>query len=363
MQENPDEEARRWLARAAQRRRNAGNAGKAAGRAPLRALGEMRYGLADGAEEHLEEEREAILDSLECREPGWRQALAEGRVTLRQGSAVFQALGRNASKRKGARVLELAQRTFRAVELPESEEEMQEELPELVRAALRLCAKAKGGQRLAELIWDWAQGQEILDPEAAKVMLGFWEAQGRSDAVDRLLRQMNQRRVEMDESVLSTLLSAAAERSDWQRTDELWNLLVRGFRVPVSPRAYLARARAHFEKGRVEAALRVLDEADEDAEVALEQLQLLVILCHSSPSLSNRRRLERHLSGGGSGGKGVQKAWQSLEHLAEALLDETRSSGGVPQLRQLLVTPCAKRSSVRTWPEFAAASEYLRGYR
>ena len=50
---------------------------------------------------------------------------------------------------------------------------------------------------------------------------------------------------------------------DWTR---LWNLLVRGFRVPVSPRAYLARARAHFEKGRVEAALRVLDEADEDAE-------------------------------------------------------------------------------------------------
>ena len=45
------------------RRMRGACARQAAGRAPLRALGEMRYGLADGAEEHLEEEREAGGDS------------------------------------------------------------------------------------------------------------------------------------------------------------------------------------------------------------------------------------------------------------------------------------------------------------
>eukprot|EP00415_Alexandrium_ostenfeldii_P001417 UN1417 len=170
----------------------------------------------------------------------------------------------------------------------------------------------------------------------------------------------------VDHALLGALVNAAGERRDWQRAEDLWQKLVRDYGVKPTDIEHAALSKAHMLCGRVREALQVYDEVDEDVlnanfKYVGDRAQLLLLMCHSSPSKPNLHRLQRAFDLGEKTirrerSRYVASDWDKMKRVAQRLQSNAESV----KLQDVLIEWKAKTQSVmKQWPNHAGGSLYL----
>ena len=149
------------------------------------------------------------------------------------------------------------------------------------------------------------------------------EHRGKHESVIHMLTQTSCQRLPADEVVLGALLEAATASSGWKRADELFHLLVSQHEAQPNFLAYTTYAEAHVLAGRPQNSVQIIDEmltsnaTRMDYKLAVEYLQALVLVYHSSLAATDLQKLTEFLMAGSK------------------ILESESASSGKEQWRQL----------------------------
>ena len=189
---------------------------------------------------------------------------------------------------------------------------------------------------------------------------------GRHTEVDAILKLCLQRNLDLNAVVLGTLMEATAARVDPKRADALWEALVHTSQVEPNFLVYTAYAKVHLLSGQPQNAVSIIDELMQEGKVqmdyklAVDYLQALLIVCHSSLSSAHMTSLHQFLDKGArivarkSAESGKQQ-WKTLEVLSQKLLANPKSL----RFKDLLSTRTANQSLMQDWENHPAAANYL----
>ena len=258
--------------------------------------------------------------------------------------------------------LELAKRVFE-----ERQPQTTYEFNCLLSASLKLCRMAGTREAMSwsEELLHWSQGQSFAKTIVSyATMLLILEQQERVEEVDDILTiQLEKEDLEPNEVVLGGLLDCQAGRSNWQRADKLWDMLVQTMRVQPNSLAYNAYAKVHFNAGRPDVAVNILDEmfktcvGQASYRHAVDYLQYVVIMYYASPCTANKLRLVNHMALWSAAvakesSKSGKLYWRKLTFAAEKILADPKAVA----FSDLLVTPPAREDSVmKDWTDWPSS--------
>ncbi|CAL1129749.1 unnamed protein product [Cladocopium goreaui] len=224
-------------------------------------------------------------------------------------------------------------------------------------SSLNLCVLLGTDRALAwaDQLWEWSE--EETDTSKNEVVwstyLQLQETQGRFDTVnDVLMRVFVERKIKANSQMLTALLELAAQRRDWKRAEDLWHILVDSLHVEPNLLARGAFAKAYFMAGRLTSAEELLaGEADKMSyRLGNDYLQILLILCHSSPTKSNLEKLKEFVERNRTVKRygGAEGEWRRMTDLVLRL---TKEVGAPLRLREVLVTRKARCSAMMRWTD------------
>ena len=234
----------------------------------------------------------------------------------------------------------------------------------LLSASLKLCRLAGTHEAMswsAELL-HWSKGQPFAKTivSYATIVL-ILEQQERFDEVDDILTiQLAKEDLAPNEVVSGGLLACQADRQNWQRADKLWDMLVRTLRVQPHSLAYHAYANVHFNAGRPDVAVSILDEmfktcvGQASYRHAVNYLQYAVIMYYASPCAANKLRVVNHMAIWAAAvakdsSQSGKFCWRKLTLVAEKILADPKAVA----FPDLLVTPPAREDSVmKDWTDW-----------
>eukprot|EP00415_Alexandrium_ostenfeldii_P001276 UN1276 len=194
------------------------------------------------------------------------------------------------------------------------------------------------------------------------------ETYGHREEVDSAIAVAAAARAEwIHPSLLGELLNCAASTRDWRRADVVWHRLVEEAGVEPTIIQYSGRSKVHMLCGRVLEADRILEEAGDETVIGnfktvVDHAQLLLLVCHSSPSPENLHRLRDVI---GRGNRTIEQAnikhaaseWSKVKGAARRLEGDITSV----RLKDVLVEWKARTQSVmKQWDNHAGGSQYLR---
>ena len=243
----------------------------------------------------------------------------------------------------------------------------------LLSSAFKLCAAAglKVGHKWALELWEWSSGQDFVKNEPTWAsFLALAERLGYLQLVDKLLRQGRQEGAPWLRNfvALGGLLNSAADRCDAARADVIWNKFCAAGTKP-NMICYSTYAKAHMLAGTPRRAIDILDEMESskvaamNAIIAVHYGQCLLVVCHSTPSATNMKRLKAFLARGDRivsderRGNTVAE-WKCIKDKSYQLL-----SGEVTLCLRDVLTEWKTRNSnaMKSWPNFAQGAGYLEG--
>lgn len=129
---------------------------------------------------------------------------------------------------------------------------------------------------------------------------------------------------------------------------------------------YTAYAKVHLLSGQPQNAVSIIDElmqerkGDMDYKLAVDYLQALLIMCHSSLSSAHMTSLHQFLDKGATivarkSAKSGKQNWKSLKMLSQKLLSSPENLC----FKDLLVTSTASQSLMQDWENYQAGTNYL----
>jgi len=237
-------------------------------------------------------------------------------------------------------------------------------------AALKVCTAARDAKGLAwaEELWRWAMIQEFeLNGLAFQQYAMVLETYQRFEEVDDMIDLGTTAGATLVNHVfLGAVVNTAAERKDWKRAENVWERLVKECAVEPTVVEYIIMSKAYMLSGRVLQALQILDEVDEKVWhsnfLAVKQrAQLLLLMCHSSPTPQNLCRLQQALDLGeetikNDGTRIAAGEWIKIKRAAQRLQGNKQSV----RLREVLIEWNARAQSVmKQWPNHVGGSQYL----
>ena len=251
-------------------------------------------------------------------------------------------------------------------ELPPSDEDFNCGLTN----ALKLCFHVGNEEAFmwADTLWKWSEQQSFQKNMVSYyAMLSVCEMQRRHDEVDKLLMECSERKFPLDEVLLGDLVARATTAFDCKRADVLWRTLVDQYQIQPNFLAYAAYSQAHMAAGNPQQALKIIDEMIQagrgpmNYKIALDYLQSLLIVCHSSMSPLHLERLSTFLQECGEivrqrSAQSGKKQWTAMKMMSLKLI-----SGGTPRFKDLLFARHAKTGIMKTWANHLAGSNYLPG--
>eukprot|EP00438_Fugacium_kawagutii_P005589 Skav209408 [mRNA] locus=scaffold2187:122689:123888:+ [translate_table: standard] len=246
-------------------------------------------------------------------------------------------------------------------------------------SALNVCAQVgtKAAFSWADELWTWSQTQPFersIVTYAARICL--CEMQGRHDEVDDTLETCFNRNLRLNTVVLGGLMNCIAARLNPRRADEIWTRFAQRYQVKANHIAYNAYAKVHLLSGQPQRAVSIIDEMMErnyrmSYQLAIDYIQALLIVCHSSLSSSNIASLREFLPKGSAivasnpptsaRGPPGNVQWKALEDLCHKFISSPRSM----HFKSLLYTRHARKSLMRTWENetHQAGANYLKAPR
>lgn len=236
-------------------------------------------------------------------------------------------------------------------------------------SAFQVCARAGSSEAFtwADELWTWSEGQPFEKSMVTYTARMFvYEMQGRHTEVDATLKLCLQRNLDLNAVVLGTLMEATAARVDPKRADALWEALVHPSQVEPNFLVYTAYAKVHLLSGQPQNAVSIIDElmqerkGDMDYKLAVDYLQALLIMCHSSLSSAHMTSLHQFLDKGATivarkSAKSGKQNWKSLKVLSQKLLSSPENLC----FKDLLVTSTASQSLMQDWENYQAGTNYL----
>lgn len=235
-------------------------------------------------------------------------------------------------------------------------------------SAFQLCVRVGSHEAFtwADELWTWSERQPFEKSMVTCTARMFvYEMQGRHTEVDATLKLCLQRNLDLDAVVLGTLMEATAARVDPKRADALWEALVHQSGVEPNFLVYTAYAKVHLLCGQPQNAVSIIDELMQegkgmDYKLAVDHLQALVIVCHSSLSSAHMTSLHQFLDKGAAivarkSAKSGKQNWKSLEILSQKLLSSPQNLC----FKDLLVTSIARQSLMHDWENHQAGTNYL----
>ncbi|CAE7479904.1 unnamed protein product [Symbiodinium natans] len=237
-------------------------------------------------------------------------------------------------------------------------------------SALRLCARiGSDAYAWADELWEWSEQQPLQKTYvtyAARMCL--CEQRGQHASVADLLTQTMLQRLSPNEVVLGGLLEGAAASFNWKRADEIWHLLVHSHHVEANFLGYTAYAKAHLLAGRPQVSVEIIDAmlardtCRMDYKLAVEYLQALLLVCHSSLAEADIQRLTTFLDEGATiiareSAQSGKKAWKTLASQASKMIADP----GSVRFEDLLGTMNTRELSImKDWQSCRAGSGYLK---
>eukprot|EP00931_Biecheleriopsis_adriatica_P122481 TRINITY_DN97471_c0_g1_i1.p1 TRINITY_DN97471_c0_g1~~TRINITY_DN97471_c0_g1_i1.p1 ORF type:complete len:494 (+),score=47.92 TRINITY_DN97471_c0_g1_i1:113-1594(+) len=237
-------------------------------------------------------------------------------------------------------------------------------------AALRLCTAARdeNGLSWGRELWEWIKTAgvrvEALPHGLYAVMLESYKQ--RSEVDEMIADAASACALWLDDSFLGEMLECAASMRDWRRADVVWHKLVKESGVQPTIIAFCGWSKVHMLCGRVLEAAQILDEADSEAlngnfKAVIDRAQLLVLICHSSPTQGNLHRLRNALDRGDQtieqgNNRHAASEWRKVKFAAQ------RFGGDITALRLndvLVEWKASTQSVMKHWENHPGGSQYL----
>ena len=236
-------------------------------------------------------------------------------------------------------------------------------------SALKVCLRVGSTKafRWADELWEWSERQMFQKTVVTYgARLSVCELQGRHRDVDDLFQQCTKQHVELDSVLLGDLVECAASLLDIKRADFLWETLTVHYHVQPNFLTYSVYAKAHMLAGQPQSAVKIIDDmlgarqGPMDYKLAIDYLQALLLVAHSSLSPCDLKRIRKFLPEGagvvnGKSARSGKQNWRSLRAVSLQLLSDPQK----PCFKDLLVTKIAKDSVMTGWVDHLAGTSYL----
>merc|ERR1712062_567260 len=194
-------------------------------------------------------------------------------------------------------------------------------------AALTVCAVSKESAALewALELWSWANGQKFeMDKGNFCDYLKVLETHNQCDQVNVLLPKFQKH---LNNAVLGAVLDSAAMQHNWQRGEELWDVIVNKLGVKPGLIQYVVRAKLHMLCARPATATHIFEMAGKEVtpncKFCIDYLQALLVVHHSSLSNASYHQLEELLEYGEAviekdhASQRERKEWERLKRVVQ----------------------------------------------
>ena len=224
-------------------------------------------------------------------------------------------------------------------------------------------------RKWASELWEWSAmpPSQAFTKDAATcgAFLALCERGGEVHLVDKFLQDATSSSV--NHVTLGSLLNAAADRCNAPRANEIWEQC-RSTGVRPNLICYAAYAKAHMLAGSLDRSVTIINEmeiqriATMNSIIAVGYGQCLLVVCHSSTSSTNKRRLQKFLARAEeimqADERGNTKVeWKRIKDTAGQLLSDARKL----RLQDVLIEwKVRTRSVMKDWPNFRANTNYLK---
>ena len=238
-----------------------------------------------------------------------------------------------------------------------------------VDAVFNVCA-AVGVEGLpwARSVYKWSQTvPQSLDIVAYTNLVSLLEHCGQHQQVDQLLSNMaGSTDAKANEVTLGNLVNEAGRLYNTARVDHLWNTLLERYGVEPNFVCYVAYAKAHLLSGRPSRAIEILDAMRSvgiglgNQQAAVTYLQAQILVFHSDPADENLSRLVSATCT--MARVELRDCGPIMKRCINELLEisgRLQSNPASLTLHRVLGGNLKMRSTMRTWPDYTAASKYL----